>query len=221
LKPDADMLALDEALASAADAESEELTDKEKKDAEDAALDAKRAKDGAKDAELTEAEKEAAREKAKDKKAADRKAAKDKAAKDKAAKDKKAKDEKNDENFNSDSKAKDGTITADEMNAAIKVAQDAAIVTARTQITALYAAREACSKVLGPTIACDSADEVYALALKKMGVKTEGVSPSAYRALFDLAQERAKPQRIALDSANDSHGDAQSIFPQLANLRRG
>lgn len=216
-KPDADLIAVDAVIKSlATSAADSDLTDKEKKDAEDAALAIKRA-GGAADAELTDEEKEEAREKAKDKKAKD-KAAKD--AKDaKAAKDaaRRARDDDPDhrEDFSEDAQ----TVTVDQMNAAIATKSKEAVKEAIARTEALHAARREVEPVCGHC-ALDSADAVYAYALKQLGVETKDIHASAYPAMLKMAREkRAVPDNLGMDSAGDAGNDADAIFGDLSRLR--
>ena len=67
------------------------------------------------------------------------------------------------------------------MDAQIKIALDAR--------DALHAARRAVESVIG-VVTYDSAAEVYAAALKKLGVAVDGIDASAYPALFKLARDK-------------------------------
>lgn len=65
-------------------------------------------------------------------------------------------------------------------------------------------------------VAMDSAAEVYAFCLKQKGIDTEGVDPSAYRALVKMLPDphAALPSaRIAMDEA--SVNDSTKMFPAL------
>ena len=83
-----------------------------------------------------------------------------------------------------------------------KKAMDAAIKLAIDARDALHAARREVEGVVG-VVTYDSAAEVYGAALKKLGVDTAGVDPSAYRSMFQLAVDRetARPPVFASDSA--------------------
>lgn len=87
-------------------------------------------------------------------------------------------------------------------------ALDAAVAAARTSATAdvqaLHTAREAVRPLVGVVsdAALNTAEAVYAFALKQAGVVTEGVHASAYPALVQMAVTRTvAPVRIAADSA--------------------
>ena len=83
-----------------------------------------------------------------------------------------------------------------------KKAMDAAIKLAIDARDALHAARREVEGVVG-VVTYDSAAEVYGAALKKLGVDTAGVDPSAYRSMFQLAVDRetARTPVFASDSA--------------------
>ena len=84
-------------------------------------------------------------------------------------------------------------ITKPAMDAALKAHEKAT----RENLSALFAAAEAVAPIIGKvdTLAFDSADAIYALALKEVGVPTEGVHPSAYKTLLQFANTR-KPERV-------------------------
>lgn len=86
-----------------------------------------------------------------------------------------------------------------------KKAMDAATIEQNTvaRVTALFEAREKVKPLVGQ-IACDSAEEVYKIALSKAGVSTKGVHPSAYGAMVDLVLEKQSTVTIAQDSAAPS-----------------
>lgn len=209
--------------------EDEDLDDDEKKKAEDAWRE-----DKGMDAseELKEEDREMAYNKAKDRKAKDKRArdkkAKDakraKDAKDKAARDASsanidgseanAKDGETDhrEDFNSEKESGADTVTKDELTAAVKAAAE----TTRKQMRESAVAREAVRPIVGVVpMAMDSADEIYAFALKQAGVECKGVHPSAYPTLLDLIVKRITPRRdetLGMDAATRELGDVDAIF---------
>jgi hypothetical protein len=97
-----------------------------------------------------------------------------------------------------------GVVTVDEMNKAI-----AAGVTAAVRANSdLLQAREDVKPFVGTAgMAFDSADAVYAHALKHLKVDVEGVHPSAYRTLVTeirkarSASVKAGPRGVAMDAA--------------------
>jgi hypothetical protein len=156
--------------------------------------------------------------------AADKKA-KDKRAKDKMSKDKKAKDVKEDEEDDEEDKKKQGAEDIDlpsgkaptmkAMDAAIRAGVDATV----KRMNAIREAERAVRPHVGDLeMAFDSADEVYAFALKAKGVETNGVPPAAFPALLAMVP---KPGSQNLDFANDSALSAPSSFlDSIASKRR-
>jgi len=154
--------------------------------------------------------------------AKDKKHARDKWAKDKAAKDKKAKDAKSAKDADPDHRddfegSKDAAITQDQLNAAVKAGVDLA----RKQARDLHVALEAVKPIVG-VLAMDSvqsADEVYAFALKHAKVNIEGVHPSAYPALLDVIKSRAAPVKardpaLAMDDKGNRVSIADIFLPK-------
>ena len=92
---------------------------------------------------------------------------------------------------------------------------DAKAAQVRADVDALYMAREEVAPICGK-VALDSAEDVYAFALKQLGIDTTGVHPSAFRHMVKLAGDR-KPQaqRIAQDAAS-----ADATAATLALTRR-
>jgi 8-oxo-dGTP pyrophosphatase MutT (NUDIX family) len=77
------------------------------------------------------------------------------------------------------------------MDAAIKLASDKATKAAEAatmkRLNDIRIAERAVEPLIGkPAVALDSAEAIYAAALKAGGVKTEGVDPSAFPAMIDL-----------------------------------
>lgn len=77
------------------------------------------------------------------------------------------------------------------------------------------------------SIACDSAADVYGAALNIWGHKTQGVEPSAYKAMFDIARSaRANAaagsrRQVAQDAAPAGVPSLSERFPGLRNVRVG
>lgn len=95
------------------------------------------------------------------------------------------------------------------MDAAIKLATDGATKRAEAatmkRIADIRIAERAVEPLIGkPAIALDSADAIYAAALKAHDVKTEGVDPSAYPALVDLLVKNKTATRQAPQLGEDS-----------------
>jgi hypothetical protein len=73
------------------------------------------------------------------------------------------------------------------------------VETMRKELIAAFEAREAVKDVVG-VVAMDSAPDIYAFALKHLGVKTDGVHASAYPVLFDLARANSANSTMAVDA---------------------
>lgn len=119
-----------------------------------------------------------------------------KAADKKGAKDKKANDEKDDK------------VDKAAMDAAI----DSAVKATRRTMQEISLAKDEVEQYVGklaPTLAFDSAADVYGAALKAKGVDVAGVHPSAYKAILSHMPkigDAPASQRIAQDSAVDTGG---------------
>lgn len=111
-----------------------------------------------------------------------------------------------------------------------KAAMDAAIASAsantekriRAEMEALHTAREEVSPLVGK-VALDSAEAVYKFALDQAKVDTEGVHPSAYRALVKMtnAQKAAPVARIGMDSAGlAAVAEVAKKFPNIGRFGR-
>jgi uncharacterized protein len=119
----------------------------------------------------------------------DRKAARDAWAK---ARDKKAKDKLPDNSDHrkdwDDPNAKDSALAMDQL---------------RKSMNEAFAAREAVRSICG-VVTMDSAEEIYAFALKELGVKTAGIHPSAFASLFEAhAARRKSASSLAFDSRRE------------------
>jgi hypothetical protein len=70
------------------------------------------------------------------------------------------------------------------------------------------------------SVACDSADAVYKVALNVLGVNTDGLHPSGYRALLEKLPRPDRRQRStpAMDSQSSSE-DFGKRFPDAARVR--
>ena len=191
----------------------EELTDKEKKDAADEYCKEK----GMDAAEMKDDDREMAYNKARDKKARDKKRGKDAKGKDSSTST--ASGNKNgagdaDVDHRDDFKGgKDSAITQDQVNQAVKAGADLV----RKQMRDAGVAREAVRPLVGLVpMAMDSADEIYAFALKHAGVKTEGVHSSAFPALLDVVVKKTPAKggapRIGMDSSQHDLADIDAIF---------
>lgn len=124
--------------------------------------------------------------------------------------DKKAKDEQTQAERDNESEAmrikereerekKDRERDKKAMDSAIKSAEDQAVA----RVTKLFEARENVKPLVGH-VAMDSAEDVYAFALKQSKVDISGVHPSAYKSMVDLLKQskaNAVSGSIAMDAA--------------------
>lgn len=78
--------------------------------------------------------------------------------------------------------------------------------------------------VLGANFAMDgvtSAADLYGAALRKLGIKTEGVHPSAYAGMFQLAGRSGfDGSRTALAADAASRADFDAQFPSVARIKK-
>ena len=95
-------------------------------------------------------------------------------------------------------------VTKAAMDSAIRVAVAAATKSTMASMEALHTARREVAPMVGD-VAMDSAEAVYKFALDHAKVDTEGVHPSAYRALVRMAgAEKTPAPRVAMDAATGS-----------------
>ncbi|MDC9748688.1 DUF2213 domain-containing protein [Proteus mirabilis] len=141
------------------------------------------------------------------KKAQDEEEAKKKANDEEEA-EKKAKDEEEDKKQAADNEEQGKKA----MDSAIKLAEDQAVA----RVTKLFEAREEVKSLVGQ-VAMDSADDVYAYALKQCGVDISGVHPSAFKTMIGMVkQNRAQHQKASLgmDSAAFAEDPLTARFKQ-------
>ena len=155
-----------------------------------------------------------AKREAEEKKAADAKvAAGDETPEEKAARERKEGEDKALKDA-ADKAARDNMVTKDEMNKAITASVNAARLTDRQTFAALEDVRPYVGELKGMTF--DSAEKVYSHALKTLGVKVDGVHPSAFKTILDLQPKPgAKPARIAQDAGvgEEVVTDFNKMFP--------
>ena len=183
---------------------------------------------GALDEDMEAEDEEDDDEEVKKKKAAEDKRAKDaamKAAKDKAARDKKAKDEESETEEEKRERMEREKEEAEDKRAKDGKAMDAAIADAkreiREQMTAAAQAREFVRPIVGNVdLALDTADSIYAFALKAHKIDVKGVDPSAYRAMVGMlpkpGSQHQRPVPLAMDRANAD--SLHSMFPALSRI---
>jgi hypothetical protein len=114
---------------------------------------------------------------------------------------------------------KDKPMDKPALDAAIKAAEARATTNALKIAREIRDAEKAVKPYVGElAIACDSADGVYKAALKALGVKIDGVHPSAYRAILEaqpVPGSNPQPARVALDAAA-----AKSFSERFPSLER-
>lgn len=128
-----------------------------------------------------------------------------------------AMDEENDD----DKKEKD-KVDKPAMDAAIRLAADAATKKAAENFRAVREAEQAVRPLIGDVVAMDSAEDVYRTALEQSCVDITGVHPSAFPSLVKMAisqKENSRPAPLAQDSASIS--DFEKAFPTAGKLKRG
>lgn len=216
---------MDEALAEKRKTAGEdaELTDAEKKSAKDKACDkkAKDSKEPEEEAEDEEAEDESEEEDeeppkktAKDKRAKDAEVDHRKDFNDIKGKDKRAKD-----------KANDSAMTMDQVNKIVEKAVQREGAKVRSEVTTQQRALAIAVDEVAPLVgkvqlhAFDSADEVYAFALEKVGVDIEDdFPPAGYRALIknELRHRETGRKPVAKHAQDAASGfDADTLFQRM------
>ncbi|WP_165430947.1 DUF2213 domain-containing protein [Atlantibacter hermannii] len=126
-----------------------------------------------------------------------------------------------DEDKDDDKKEKD-KVDKPAMDAAIRLAEDAAIKKAAENFRAVREAEQAVRPLIGDVVAMDSAEDVYRTALEQSGVDITGIHPSAFPSLVKMAisqKENSRPAPLAQDSASIS--DFEKAFPTAGKLKRG
>jgi hypothetical protein len=109
-------------------------------------------------------------------------------------------------------------VTKAAMDAAIATAVAAATKKTKADMEALHVARKEVAHIVGE-VALDSAEAVYKFALDHAKVETEGVHPSAYRALIRMhGAEKPKQSALGMDSA--AAKQAAEKFPGLARFNK-
>lgn len=121
-------------------------------------------------------------------------------------------------------KAKDAELPA---NLVTKKAMDEAIRSAVAKATthvqasarAVQEARQAVRPYVGElALAFDSAEDVYAEALKMCGVKTDDVHPSAFPRLLEMLPRAGSRPRVAQDAAAPAGGSFSARFPAAGRI---
>lgn len=109
-------------------------------------------------------------------------------------------------------KPEDKPVTKGAMDAAL--ARNA--VAERKRLAAIFSAAEDVAPVLGKvdTLAFDSADAIYKMALDHVGVPTEGVHPTAYKTLLTMKLKEQPVTHVAADAkANEDFAKRYTRIP--------
>jgi hypothetical protein len=120
---------------------------------------------------------------------------------------------------------KENQVDKPAMDAAIRLASEAAVAAAVKKTREAMDARSAAERFVRPwigevTVAMDSAEEVYRTALDTLGVQTKGVHPSAFKTILSHMPkpgDTAPRVRQAMDSSGQA--DFASRFPNASRLR--
>jgi hypothetical protein len=120
---------------------------------------------------------------------------------------------------NSDMNDKPPVVTKPAMDAAI----EAAVKAERTRALAVREAEQVVRPYIGNlAIAQDTAEGVYRLALDQLGVKVDGVHPSAFRTILEMQPKPGDRQRatefVAMDAAQSK--DFAERYPGALSLKR-
>ncbi|MFL9904266.1 DUF2213 domain-containing protein [Paraburkholderia fungorum] len=113
---------------------------------------------------------------------------------------------------------KDASVSKPAMDAAINTAVKAAEAATIKRLNDISDAKEVAHAYVGKlSVAFDSAESVYRTALETLGVKVDGIHPSAFRAVLEAQPKPgATLPRIAQDSAIPV--DFASAFPNAGRL---
>ncbi|ELY3804637.1 DUF2213 domain-containing protein [Cronobacter sakazakii] len=119
-----------------------------------------------------------------------------------------------------DKKEKD-KVDKPAMDAAIRLAADAATKKAAENFRAVREAEQAVRPLIGDVVAMDSAEDVYRTALEQAGVDIDGVHPSAFPSLVKMAISQKDKKRPVIAQDSDSISDFEKAFPTAGKLKRG
>lgn len=127
---------------------------------------------------------------------------------DKKADDEEDKNEKVDDQED-DKKANDARpLTANDAAIIARQATEQGRKAAWTDFMALRQAERDCASLIGE-VACDSAEDVYRLALAQEGIDTQGVHPSALPKMVEVLKSRpSQPPTVAMDAHSVNRVDS-------------
>jgi hypothetical protein len=113
-------------------------------------------------------------------------------------------------------------VTKPAMDAALKLVRDETRKETITEIGERYEARDAVKPYIGHVnvLAADSADAIYKLALDAKKIKTEGVHPSAYKAMVAMLSTRDTTtfDEAAVTASGDVAASFHEVFPDASRV---
>ena len=118
-------------------------------------------------------------------------------------------------------KKEDDVISKPAMDAALAKTKTEAIAEGRKLARDIADAERVVKPYVGVLPAMDSAEEVYKSALELLGVKVEGVHPSAYRAVLEArpAPGSDAPRARTVAVAMDAQTEVTKQFPGVSRIR--
>ena len=129
-------------------------------------------------------------------------------------------DSENPEPTKKDEKSVDKPAMDAAIASAVSAAEKRAVETTVARLRAVAAAEADVKPMVGTlAIACDSAEQVYTVALKAAGVETNGINEAGLRALVKSLSARREDNRptIAMDMAGVE--DFNKMYPDAARIR--
>jgi uncharacterized protein len=115
-----------------------------------------------------------------------------------------------------------GGIAKPAMDAAIAEAVKKAEAATVARMQAIAQAEKDVAPIIGTVVAQDSAEAVYKLALDHAGVKTDGVHPSAFRAMVGMIGKQSEVKTVATVAMDaDSVSDFAKRFPSAGKMKGG
>ena len=126
-----------------------------------------------------------------------------------------------DKDDDKDDKKENDKVDKPAMDAAIRLAADAATKKAAENFRAVREAEQAVRPLIGDVVAMDSAEDVYRTALEQSGVDIDGVHPSAFPSLVKMAISQKDNKRPVIAQDSESISDFEKAFPTAGKLKRG
>ena len=140
------------------------------------------------------------------------------------AEEEQAQEAEGEEQFDLEKKDKDDMVTKPAMDAAIAAAVKSATEAANRVQREIRDAERAVRPYVGDlAMAHDSAQSVYSAALKSLGVKVDGVHPSAFPVILSMqpkaGEKAAKPARASVAMDSSSTKSFNEMFPDANRIR--